>query len=94
MTRTLGVLTGARYRGLRVTVVGTDRGPLLAIAAYGTPHELAIAAVVVKRRGGQRVFSVAGAAQWTPDVGAAAVSAAALREARDVAELGAGPAAR
>ena len=62
MTTMLGVLTGARYRGLPVTVVGTDRGPLLAIAAYATPHELAIAAVVVKRRGGQRVFSVAGAA--------------------------------
>lgn len=94
MTTTLRVLTGARYRGLPVTVVGTDRGPLLAIAAYATPHERAIAAVAVKRRGGRRVFSVTGAMHWTPDVGAAAVSAAALREARNVAELGAGPAAR
>jgi len=90
-TTTIRVLTSARYRGLPVTVLGTARGPLLAIAAYGTPQELAIAAVAVKRQGARRVFSVAGAPRWTADVSVAAAIAAAAREARDVDELGAGP---
>ena len=49
------VSTTARYRGLAVTVLGDTRAGLLAIAGYGTAQELAIAAIAVKRRRGQRV---------------------------------------
>ena len=60
-TTTIRVTTTARYRGLTVTVLGDTRAGLLAIAGYGTAQELAIAAIAVKRRRGQRVYCVAGA---------------------------------
>jgi hypothetical protein len=89
---TICVRTTACYRGLPVTVLGTTAGDALAVAAYGTPHELAIAAIAVKRRGGRRVFAIVGSGSWTADVAALARTAVALREQRDVDELGAGPA--
>ena len=90
VTTTIRVKTAARYRGLTVTVLGDARAGLLAIAGYGTAQELAIAAIDVKRRGGHRVFAVVGTAQWTPHIAVVAATAAALREQRDVDELGTG----
>ena len=89
---TICVTTAARYRGEPVTVLGTTAGDLLAVAAYGSPDELAIAAIAVKRRRGRRVFAVVGTARWTSDIAQAARAAVAARERRDVDELGAGPA--
>jgi hypothetical protein len=37
------------------------------------------------------VFAIVGVARWTGDIAAVARTAAALREQRDVDELGAGP---
>ena len=65
---TIRVSTDARYRGLAVTVVGDTRAGLLAIAGYGTPQEIAIAAIAVKRRCGQRVFCVAGSRDWMTSI--------------------------
>ena len=92
-TTTFRVRTTVCYRGLPVTVLGdTAAGRLLAVVAYDTPHELAIAAIAVKRRRGGRVFAIVGTAAWTADVTAVARMAARQREARDVDELGGAPA--
>ena len=79
---TIRVDTAARYRGLTVTVLGDARAGLLAIAGYGTPHELAIAAITVKHRHGQRVYCVAGAQAWTASIDDVARAAVRAREAR------------
>ena len=76
--------TMARYRGLPVTVFGVVGDELLAVAAFGTPHELAIATIAVRERGGRRVYCVTGSSTWTVNIETAARTAAALREARDV----------
>lgn len=55
---TIRVDTATRYRGLTVTLLGDARAGLLAVAGYGTPHELAIAAIAVKRHPGQRVYGI------------------------------------
>ena len=77
------VTTQARYRGLEVTVLGDVGAGLLAVAGYGTPDELAIAAIAVKRRAGRRVYCVTGRGTWTASVAAAAAEAVRAREARD-----------
>jgi len=58
---TMRVTTRARHRGLQVTVLGDVGAGLIAVGGYGTPEERAIAAITVKRRGGRRVYCVAGA---------------------------------
>ena len=35
---------------------------------YGTPHEIAIAAITAKHRRGRRVFCVAGGRRWTTSI--------------------------
>lgn len=80
---TIRVSTAARYRGLGVTVLGDARAGLLAIAGYGTAQELAIAAIAVKRRRGQRVYCVAGDCAWTASVDEVARAAVRARERHD-----------
>jgi len=82
-TTTIRVTTSARYQGLQVTVLGDATAGLLAVAGYGTPDELAIAAIAVKRRGGQRMYRVAGRTTWTASVTAVATEAVRAREAAD-----------
>lgn len=82
-TTTIRVTTAARYRGLAVTVLGDARAGLLAVAGYGTAHELAIAAITVKRRRGLRVYCVAGSRGWTASVEDVARAAVRARELRD-----------
>jgi len=82
-TTTMRVTTPARYQGLQVTVLGDATAGLLAVAGYGTPDELAIAAIAVKRRGGRRVYCVAGRTTWTASVNAVAAEAVKAREAAD-----------
>ncbi|MDQ3850191.1 MAG: hypothetical protein M3296_06215 [Actinomycetota bacterium] len=87
MATTIRLHTGAHYRGLPITVLGNLGGQLLAIAAYDTPQELAIATIAVKRRGGRRVYQVADSSSWTVDVVKAARAAAARCERHDAAQL-------
>ena len=82
-TTTMRVRTQARYRGLTVTLVGDVNAGLLAIAGYGTPQELAIAAITVKRRDSRLVYCVAGEHEWTASVTAIADAAVRARQARD-----------
>ena len=84
-TTTIRVTTAARYRGLAVTVLGDTRAALLAIAGYGTPQELAIAAIDVKCWRGQSVYRVTGSDAWTPNMGDVARAVVEAREARDAA---------
>ena len=83
---TIRVSTDVRYRGLAVTVFGDTRAGLLAIAGYGTPQEIAIAAIAVKHRRGERVYCVAGAHVWTRSIDDVARAAVRAREARDKSE--------
>ena len=80
---TIRVETPACYRGQAVTVVGDVRAGLLAVAGYGTPQQLAIAAIAVKRRGGRPVYRVPGHGRWTADLNRVACAAVRGREARD-----------
>ena len=80
---TIRVSTDVRYRGLAVTVFGDTRAGLLAIAGYGTPQEIAIAAIAVKRWRGQRIFCVAGSRVWMASVDDVVQAAVSAREARD-----------
>ncbi len=82
-TTTVRATTSVRYRGLAVTVLGDTRAGLLVIAGYGTPQEMAIAAIAVKRRRGQRMFCVAGSRVWMASVDDVAQAAVGAREARD-----------
>ena len=82
-TTTMRMRTQARYRGLTVTLVGEVNAGLLAIAGYGTPQELAIAAITVKRRDSRYVYRVAGEHEWTASVTAIADAAVRARHARD-----------
>ena len=82
-TTTIRVTTAAHYRGLTVTVLGDARAGLLAIAGYGTAQELAIAALAVKRRRGQRVYCVVGSRAWTASVDDVARAAVRARERSD-----------
>lgn len=82
-TTTMRMRTQARYRGLTVTLVGDVNAGLLAIAGYGTPRELAIAAISVKRRGSRYVYCVAGEHEWTASLAAIADAAVRARQARD-----------
>ena len=50
MATTIRVKTTAHYNGLPITILGDLRAGLVAVAGYGTPQELAIAAIAVKRR--------------------------------------------
>ena len=79
--KTIRVTTTVRYRGLPVTLVGTETAGLLAIAGYRTPDELAIAAIAVKRCGGRRVYCVAGDTRWRVSANAVARAAVRVREA-------------
>lgn len=80
---TIRVTTSAHYRGLAVTVLGDTRAGLLAIAGYGTPQEIAIAAISVKCRRGHLVYRVATSRAWTPSLDDVAQSAVTARQARD-----------
>lgn len=80
---TIRVTTSARYRGLAVTVLGDTQAGLLAVAGYGTPQEIAIAAITVKRRCGQLVYSVAASRDWTPSLDDVAQATATARQAPD-----------
>ncbi len=82
MTTTIRVTTGARYNGLQVTVLGELGAGLLAVAGYGTPQEIAIAAIAVKRQCDEQVYRVAGGA-WTNSVDDVARAAVRAREALD-----------
>ena len=82
-TTTMRMRTQARYRGLTVTLVGDVNAGLLAIAGYGTPQELAIATITVKRRDSRYVYRVAGEHEWTASVTAIADAAVTVRQARD-----------
>jgi len=83
-TTTIRLKTAARYQGLEVTILGNvDAGRLLAIAGYGTHHELAIAAIGVKRRRGARVYCVIGGSSWTSSIDDVAQAAVRTRETRD-----------
>ena len=82
-TNSIRVTTTARYKGLQVTIVGDTRAALLAIAGYGTPHEVAIATIEVKCCGARRAYRVASALQWTDSLQAAAEHAVKMREIRD-----------
>ena len=82
-TTTMRVTTQARYRGLTVTLVGDVNAGLLAIAGYGTPQELAVAAIAVKHRGSRYVYCVAGEHEWTASVAEIADAALRARQARD-----------
>ena len=84
MTAMIRHRTAARYRGLPVTVFGIVGDQLLAVAAFGTPHELAIGTIAGGTTGGRRVYCVTGSSTWTVNIETAARTAAALREARDV----------
>jgi hypothetical protein len=77
--------TPVLYRGLRVTVLGELGAGLLAVAGYGTPQELAIAAIAVKRRDGEHIYSVAGSNEWTGSVDDVARAAVRARDAGDAA---------
>ena len=68
-TTSIRVATTAR---LPVTIVGDTRAGLLAIAGYGTPHELVIAAIAVKLDDERRDYRVAGGLQWTHSLQAVA----------------------
>ncbi len=48
---------------------------------YGTPHEIAIAAITAKHRRGRRVFCVAGGRRWTTSIEDVAHAAVQAREA-------------
>jgi len=80
---TIRVRTAARYQGLPVTVLGDTQAGLLAVAGYGTPQELAIAAIVVKHRRGQPMYCVAGTRVWAASIDEVAQAAVTAREARD-----------
>ena len=82
-TTSIRVTTTARYRGLEVTIVGDTRAGLLAVAGYGTPHELAIATIDVKLHDERRNYSVAGRLHWTHSLEAVAQHAVVMRELRD-----------
>lgn len=77
------VRTAARYQGLAVTVLGDTQAGLLAVAGYGTPQELAIAAIVVKDQGGHRLYRVTGTRVWTASIDDVAQAAVNARKARD-----------
>jgi hypothetical protein len=79
------IATTARYRGLPVALVGVRGVALLAVAAYGTPQELALATVAVQWRDGRWVYRRPGASDWTDDPDAVARAVAASCEARDAA---------
>jgi hypothetical protein len=81
------ITTTARYRGLPVTLFGIAGAELLAVAAYGTPQELALARIAVGSRDGRPVYRISGSTEWTSDPDAAAWAVARSREARDAAEL-------
>jgi len=83
MTTVIRLKTHAHYRGLEVTILGTVRTGALAIAGYGTPQELAIAAIAARRRRGRRIYSVAGTHEWTTCLDTVARAAVKAREARD-----------
>ena len=83
MATTIRVTTAARYRGLEVTIIGDLGAGLLAIAGYGTPQELAIAAIAVKHCGGRHVYCVAGAGGWTASLEEVASAAAHVGRARE-----------
>jgi hypothetical protein len=80
---TIRLKTAVRYHGLEVTIVGDVGSGLLAIAGYGTPQELAIATIAVKRRRGRRVYCVAGGHEWTASAATVAEAAVRARHARD-----------
>jgi hypothetical protein len=84
-TTTIRLTTTVRYHGLEVTILGdvTGGAGLRAIAGYGTPHELAIATIAVKRRRGRRVYCVAGSHEWTTSAATVARAAVTARHARD-----------
>lgn len=82
-TTSIRVTTTARYKGLQVTIVGDTRAGLLAIAGYGTPHELAIATIDVGLHDERRNYSVAGGAHWTHSLEEVAQHAVVMRELRD-----------
>ena len=82
MTTAIRLKTDAHYRGLEVTILGTVRAGALAIVGYGTPQQLAIAAIAVRRRRGQRIYSVAGTHEWTTSLDTVAHAAVKAREAR------------
>lgn len=67
-----------------MTVLGDVGAGPLAVAGYGTPDELAIAAIAVKRRGGRRVYCVAGRTTWMASLSAVAAEAVQAHEAADV----------
>lgn len=84
MTTTIRVTTGARYNGLQVTLLGEFGAGLLAVAGYGTPQEVAIAAIAVKHHhGGERVYCVAGEDRWLASLEAVARAAVSAQTARD-----------
>lgn len=83
MTTVIRLKTNAHYRGLEVTILGTVRAGALAIAGYGASQQLAIATIAVRRRRGQRIYSVAGTNEWTTSLETVARAAVKAREARD-----------
>ena len=83
ITPTIRLKTSARYQGLEVTILGNVGEGALAIAGHGTPRELAIATIAVRRRRGRRVYCVAGTREWTTSVETVAQAAVKAREARD-----------
>ncbi|MEA2149349.1 MAG: hypothetical protein QOD69_1179 [Solirubrobacteraceae bacterium] len=83
VTTTIRLKTTIRYHGLEVTITGDVGTGLLAIAGYGTPQELAIATIAVKRRRGRRVYCVAGSQEWTASAATVAQAAVRARHSRD-----------
>lgn len=77
------VHTSAFYRGLPVTVVGYADGPLIAVAAYATPFELALGVITVEADGPGERYRVAGHDGRADTLTEAARIVAQRREAKD-----------
>lgn len=81
-TATMRVTTTVDYRGLPITIIGDPRRGLLTVAGYGSSQELVIAAIHVRRGGGQCVYRVPGG-EWTPSLEEVAEATARGRKAND-----------
>jgi hypothetical protein len=84
---TMRITTTARYRGLPVTLFGVVGAEVLAVAAFGTPQEFALARIAVEWRDGSPVYRLCASSDWTSDPDVAARAVARSREARDAGEL-------
>lgn len=74
------VRTSAVYKSLPITIIGYDDVALIAVAAYATPREQALAVITVRRSSSGRRYHVAGRAGSVATLAEAARLVAELRE--------------